>query len=169
MPSCIICHLKIEETTDSYNSCKNLHLVHKHCLAEWLTHSLNCPLCSEPYSPSLIAQFKDYIDQKEQEKQDALDRDLQEESLNKMQQVTDKILFLKNIESIENFIKEEKYNEAIDKLLDFYEDNSIEERNLTVLFLLGKANFLKGRYDLTINFLFKLVKIRYDYPSQMGF
>jgi len=165
MPSCIICHLKIEETTDSYNSCKNLHLVHKHCLAEWLTHSQNCPLCSEPYSPSLLDQFKDYIDKKEQEKQDALDRELQKESMNKMQQVTDKILFLKNIESIENFIKEEKYNEAIDKLLDLYDENSIEERDLTVIFLLGKANFLKGRYDLTINFLFKLVKIQYDYPD----
>ena len=31
--------------------------------------------------------------------------------------------------------------------------------------MLGKANYLKGRYDLTINFLFKLVKIRYDYPD----
>ena len=82
-----------------------------------------------------------------------------------MQQVTDKILFLKIIESIENFIKGEEYNKAIDKLLDLYDDNSIEERNLTVLFLLGKANFLKGRYDLAINFLFKLVKIRYDYPD----
>ena len=36
---------------------------------------------------------------------------------------------------------------------------------MTVIFLLGKANFLKGRYDLAINFLFKLVKLRYDYPD----
>jgi tetratricopeptide (TPR) repeat protein len=165
MPSCIICHLNINENIDSFKACENLHLVHKHCLAEWLTHSHNCPLCSEPYSQELIAEFKDYMDKKEQEKQEAIDKELQKESMKKMQDVTTKILFLKNIERIEKLVEEEKYNEAIDILLDMYEENSIEEQNLNVLFLLGKANYLKGRYDLSINFLFKLVKIRYDYPD----
>ena len=49
--------------------------------------------------------------------------------------------------------------------MDIYEENSTEERNLNTLFLLGKANYLKGRYDLSINFLFKLVKSSYDYPD----
>ena len=74
-------------------------------------------------------------------------------------------MFIKTIETIENFNKAEEYNEAIDKLLDLYDETSIEEKNLTVIFLLGKANYLKGRYDLAINFLFKLVKIQYDYPD----
>ena len=165
MPSCIICHLKINEHTDSYNSCKNLHFVHNHCLAEWLTHSKSCPLCSEPYSSSLLEQFEEYMYKKEQEKQDALDKEQKKESMKKMQDVANKILFLKSVEKIEGLIENENYNEAIDNLLDSYEENSIEERDLTVLFLLGKANYLKGRYDLAINFLFKLVKIRYDYPD----
>ncbi|MFX1387828.1 MAG: RING finger domain-containing protein [Promethearchaeota archaeon] len=165
MPSCIICHLRIDENTDSYNSCNNLHLVHKQCLAEWLTHSQNCPLCSEPYPAYLIDQFKDYLDMKEQEKQNALEEELQKESVKKIEKITDKILFLKIIETIENLIEEEKYTEAVDKLLDLYREDSIEERDLMVLFLLGKANYLKGRYDLAINFLFKLVKIKYDYPD----
>jgi len=165
MPSCIICHINIDETADSYHSCKNLHLVHNDCLAEWLTHSQSCPLCSEPYSSSLIKQFEDYIDKKEKEKLDALDKEKQKESMKKMQDVANKIIFLKSIEKIEKYIEEENYIKAIDNLLDLYEENSIEEKNLTVLFLLGKVNYLKGRYDLTINFLFKLVKIKYDYPD----
>ncbi|MFX1568611.1 MAG: RING finger domain-containing protein [Promethearchaeota archaeon] len=165
MPSCIICHLNINEHTDSFKSCKNLHLVHKTCLAEWLLHSHSCPLCSEPYSQDIIDQFKDYKDKKEQEKQAALEKKLEEESQMKMQAVADKILFLKFMESIEQLIDEEKFNEAIEKLLDLYNENSIDEKNLKTLFLLGKANYLKGRYDMTINFLFKLVKIKYDYPD----
>jgi len=165
MPSCIICHLNINENTDSFKSCKNLHLVHKTCLAEWLLHSQNCPLCSEPYSPDLIDQFKDYKDKKQKEKQAALDKELQEESRKKMQQVADKILFLKLVESIEHLIEEEKFNEAIEKLLDLYNENSTDERDLNILYLLGKANYLKGRYDMAINFFFKLVKIKYNYPD----
>ncbi|MCK4381650.1 MAG: hypothetical protein KAW51_10960, partial [Candidatus Lokiarchaeota archaeon] len=102
---------------------------------------------------------------KEQEKQAALDKELQKESQKKMQEVADKIVFLKFIEEIEQIIEEEKYNEAIEKLLDEYNESSVDERNLDVVFLLGKANFLKGRYDLTISFLFKLVKIRFNYPD----
>ncbi len=165
MPSCIICHLNINENTDSFKSCKNLHLVHKTCLAEWLLHSQNCPLCSEPYPQSLIDQFKDYKDKKEEEKQAALNKKLQKESRKKMQQVADKILNLKLVESIEHLIKVEKFDEAIEKLLDIYNENSTDERDLNILYLLGKANYLKGRYDMAINFFFKLVKIRYNYPD----
>jgi hypothetical protein len=128
-------------------------------------HSHNCPLCNEPYHQSLIDEFKDYLDEKEMEKQIALERELKEESLKKVQEVTNKIIFLKFIEGIEKLIEEEKYNEAIDKLLDSYNEAGIDDKNLKVLFLLGKANLLKGRYDLAINFLFKLVKIRFDYKD----
>ncbi|MFX1379472.1 MAG: RING finger domain-containing protein [Promethearchaeota archaeon] len=165
MPSCIICHLNIDENTDSFKGCTNLHLVHKTCLAEWLMHSQNCPLCNEPYPQGLIDQFKDYKEQKEKEKQDALDKELQEEAMKKMEEVANKVVFLKFVESIENLIEREKYNEAVDKLLDSYSETAIDDNNMKVLFLLGKANFLKGRFDLAINFLFKLVKVRFDYPD----
>ncbi|MFW9818054.1 MAG: RING finger domain-containing protein [Candidatus Thorarchaeota archaeon] len=165
MPSCIICHLNINEHTDSFKSCKNLHFVHKTCLAEWLLHSHNCPLCSEPYPQRIIDQFKDYKDEKEREKQDALDKELHEETMKKMEEVANKVVFLKFIDTIEKLMEEEKYNEAIDKLLDSYSETEIDDNNLRVLFLLGKANLLKGRYDLAINFLFKLVKVRFDYPD----
>ncbi|UCC21098.1 MAG: hypothetical protein JSV62_07430 [Promethearchaeota archaeon] len=165
MPSCIVCHLNIEENTDAHYECENGHPVHKYCLAEWLMHSHNCPLCNDPYPQGLIDQFKDFKEQKEKEKQDALDKELKEEAIQKMQQVANKIVFLKFIENVENLIEGENYNEAIDKLLDSYNESSVDDNNLKVLFLLGKTNFLKGRYDLAINFLFKLVKIRFDYPD----
>ena len=49
--------------------------------------------------------------------------------------------------------------------MDSYNENAIDDNNLNILFLLGKANLLRGRYDLAINFLFKLVKIRFNYPD----
>ncbi|NVM37367.1 MAG: hypothetical protein HWN81_17355 [Candidatus Lokiarchaeota archaeon] len=165
MPSCIVCHLNIDENTDSHYACDNDHPVHKYCLTEWLMHSHNCPLCSDPYPQSLIVQFKDYMEKKEQEKQVALDKELQKESQIKMQEVANKIVFLKFIDKMEQQIEEEKYNEVIEKLLDQYNESSVDDGNLNILFLLGKANFLKGRYDLAINFLFKLVKIRFNYPD----
>jgi predicted Zn-dependent protease len=39
------------------------------------------------------------------------------------------------------------------------------EKSRRILFLKGKINYLKGRYDLAINQLFKLVKDKYDYPE----
>lgn len=165
MPSCIVCHLNIDDESDSHLACDNDHPVHKYCLAEWLMHSDRCPLCSDPYPQNLIDQFKDYKDQKEKEKQKAIDKEREEEAHKKMEGAVKKAIFLKFVESIEDLIKEEKYDEAIDNLLGEYQENVVDDKNLNLLFLLGKANFLKGRYDLTINFLFKLVKIRFDYPD----
>ncbi len=67
MPTCIICHLEIEEIPDALYKCSNEHTVHKSCLAEWLLHSQNCPLCAEPYTRDVLNQFKDHLDQKEKE------------------------------------------------------------------------------------------------------
>ncbi|MHA2182465.1 MAG: RING finger domain-containing protein [Promethearchaeota archaeon] len=165
MPSCIVCHLDIEENPEALLKCPNEHPIHKSCLAEWLLHSQNCPLCSDPYLPNVINQFEDHLEQKEQERQAAIDAEKKKEDLMKMEELTNNIIFLKVIEEIELLIEDKQYEEAIDKLLEFYEEGSFNARDQKVLFLLGKANFLKGRFDLTINFLFKLVKQNFDYPD----
>jgi len=165
MPSCIVCHLEIEENQDILFECPNEHPIHKSCLAEWLLHSQNCPLCSEPYSQNVIIQFEDHLEQKEKEKQAAIDAENKKEDLRKMEELTESIIFLKQIEDIEQLIESKQYEEPIEKLLELYEEGSVDSKNLKVLFLLGKANFLKGRFDLTINFLFKLVKVKFDYPD----
>ncbi|MHA1987595.1 MAG: RING finger domain-containing protein [Promethearchaeota archaeon] len=165
MPSCIICHLEIETQSDSLFKCVNEHPVHKNCLAEWLLHSQNCPLCSEPYPPNVITKFEDHLEQKEQEKQAAIEAEKKKEDLIKMEKLTNNIIFLKTVERIELLIDEKQFEEAVDRLLELYEEGSYEANDLHVLFLLGKANFLKGRFDLAINFLFKLVKFKYNYPD----
>ncbi|MCK4286076.1 MAG: hypothetical protein KAX18_07725 [Candidatus Lokiarchaeota archaeon] len=165
MPSCIVCHLEIENNPEVLFKCTNEHPIHKSCLAEWLLHSQNCPLCTEPYSQNIISQFEDHLEQKEQKKQAAIDAEKKKEDLRKMEELANNIIFLKAIEEIEQLIEVKQYEEAIEKLLELYEEGSFDARGQKVLFLLGKVNFLKGRFDLTINFLFKLVRKNFDYPE----
>ena len=165
MPSCIVCHLEVDEVGSAYFECDNEHPIHFHCLADWLLHSKNCPLCSDPYPENILAKFKNFLDEKEKEKRQAIDNQLLEESKEKMVKVADKIVFLKFIETIEYLIEEKKYSDAIDLLIESYNEKSSDEKDLKILFLLGMANYLRGRYDLAINFLFKLVKLKFDYPD----
>ena len=162
---CIICHLGIIDGIDSSQDCPNGHLAHTDCLKEWLIHSSNCPLCRQPYSKQVLKQFKQYIEQKESEKQAAIEREKKQEDIRKMEQVASKITFMKFLESIEILIKEKEYDYALSRL-DLHNNgsSSIEELQ-NILFLKGKINYLKGRFDLAINQLFKLVKEKYDYPE----
>ena len=81
MPTCIICHLGIIEGLDSSQACPNGHLAHTDCLKEWVVHSLNCPLCREPYPEQVIQQFKEFINQKETEQQAAMENELKQEEI----------------------------------------------------------------------------------------
>lgn len=165
MPSCIVCHLDVDAESHTYFECDNGHPIHYHCLADWLLQSKNCPLCSDPYPQKVLVKFQVFLDEKEKEKQRSIEKVLHEETQKKMAKVADKIVFLKFIETIEYLIEDKSYNDAIDLLMDSYDDRSSDEKNLKVLFLLGMANYLRGRYDLAINFLFKLVKLKFDYPN----
>jgi tetratricopeptide (TPR) repeat protein len=165
MPSCIVCHLDVDGISHSYIECDNGHPIHFHCLADWLLQSKNCPLCSDPYPEDVLRKFNGFLAEKEREKQQSIDKGLQEETKKKMAEVADKIIFLKYIETIEYLIEDKNYNDAIDLLMDSYNERSTDDKNLKVLFLLGLANYLRGRYDLAINFLFKLVKLKFDYPD----
>ena len=80
MPSCIVCHLDLVESSDSYLSCDNGHPVHNNCLADWLLHSQNCPLCSDPYPQSVLDKFKEFIEEKKKE-----DREIIEEAKSKIE------------------------------------------------------------------------------------
>ncbi len=165
MTTCIICHLGIIEGVDSSQDCPNGHLAHIDCLKEWLLHSSNCPLCREPYPDQVLNQFKEFINQKETEKQAAIENELKQEEMKKMEQVASKITFLKFLESIEILINEQEFEYALSRL-DLHNNgsNSIQWEH-DILFLKGKINYIRGRYDLAINQLFKLVKEKYDYPE----
>jgi len=155
----------IIEEIDSSQDCPNGHPAHTECLKEWVVHSSTCPLCSEPYSKEVLEKFKGYIDQKEKEKQNALKSELQQEEIKKMEKVVEKMAFLKFLDSIDILIDEKEYDYAISRL-ELHNSNDITNNSgRDILFLKGKINFLRGRYDLAINQLFKLVKEQYDYPE----
>ncbi|MFX1412837.1 MAG: RING finger domain-containing protein [Promethearchaeota archaeon] len=165
MANCIICHLGIIIGKDNFQECPNGHPTHGDCLQEWLTHASNCPLCNEPYPQNIIEQFKDYIDKKELEKKKALEEEIKKETVKKIKEAADKIALMKFIESIESLIKQKKYDYALSRLELHDEENISTEKGRKILFLKGKLNYLKGRYDLAINYLFKLVKEKFDYPD----
>jgi len=73
--------------------------------------------------------------------------------------------FLKLIESINILINEQEYDLALSRLELQEEANHSYEKEQDILFLKGKINFMRGRYDLTIRQLFKLVKEKYNYPD----
>ncbi|MFX1446764.1 MAG: RING finger domain-containing protein [Promethearchaeota archaeon] len=165
MPTCIICHLGIIKGENSSQVCPNGHLTHTDCLKEWLLHSSHCPLCREPYPKQVINKFKEFINQKEMEKQFSLEKELRRKKIKKIKEFASKMTFLKFIESIEVLINEGEFEYALSRLdLHNNDSNSIEEEH-NILFLKGKVNYMRGRYDLAINQLFKLVKEKYDYPD----
>ena len=165
MVSCIICHMGIIEGVDSSHNCPNEHPAHSDCLKEWIVFSSNCPLCSEPYSSEVLDKFNDFIKLRGDEKQSLLDNELKVEELKKMEVVASKMSFLKFVESIEILINEQEYDYALSRL-DLHNNgsNSIQ-KGQDILFLKGKINYMRGRYDLAINQLFKLVKEKYDHPE----
>jgi hypothetical protein len=165
MPTCIICHLGIIEGIDSSQDCPNGHLVHTDCLKEWLVHSLNCPLCRDPYSDQIINKFKGFIKQKETEKLASLENEIKQKEIKKMEQVASKFTFLKFLESIEILINEKEFEYALSRLDLHNNGSSSPEKQRDILFFKGKINYMRGRYDLAINQLFKLVKEKYDYPD----
>ena len=158
----------IYESIDTFYKCPNGHPIHEDCLKEWLTNSSNCPLCREPYSQKLLGEFKDYLEKKEREKQEAVEKELEVETVQKMKKIADKMVFLKFIEAIEYLIEEEEFDGALNRLNATYDNKSNDYKSQQILFLLGKINYLTGRYDLAINYLFKLVKsgkVGYDFPD----
>jgi tetratricopeptide (TPR) repeat protein len=165
MPTCIICHLGIIEGLDSSQDCPNGHLAHMDCLKEWLLHSLNCPLCREPYPNQVINKFKGFINQKETEKLASLENELKQEETKKMEQVAARFTFLKFLESIDILINEKEFEYALSRLELHNNGDSPTEKQRDILFFKGKINYMRGRYDLAINQLFKLVKEKYDYPE----
>ncbi len=164
--SCIICHLGISnEGADSSHNCPNGHPAHTDCLKEWLLHSPNCPLCREPYSDGVLDKFKDFIKLRENEKLATLNNELKTEELKKMEKIALKMSFLKFIESINILITEQEYDYALSRLDLHTNGSNSTQKGQDILFLKGKINYMRGRYDLAINQLFKLVKEKYDHPE----
>ena len=165
MPSCIICHLGIDET-DEIRECPNGHPSHEACLIEWLTHAKTCPLCQNPYSSELINSLQHFLDAREKQKEDLYKEEALKESLEKIEKIAEKIVFLKQMEFIENLLENKEYEAALERLEAMGDDGKLlDYKSQYVLFLRGKINYFRGRFDLAINLLFKLVKANFDFPD----
>ncbi|MFX1445150.1 MAG: RING finger domain-containing protein [Promethearchaeota archaeon] len=158
MLNCIICHMEIVEGKDILRKCSNDHPVHDECLKEWLLHSPNCPLCNTPYSQDIIDQSKDYLKEKEKDK-------ISKEREKKIEEIAENMVYLKITSIFEELVNSKKYDEALDKLDTININNLPKSQKQEMQFIKGKIFYLKGRYDMAIGHLFKLVKERYDYPE----
>lgn len=165
MANCIICHLGIIEGLDKYETCPNGHPTHYDCLKEWLVHSSNCPLCREKYSDAVIDKFKEFIEEKEKEQNEFIEQELEQDKVKKIKVVADQVAFLKFVETIEELIEIEEYEYALSRLELHDEYPIVTPKGQQILFLKGKINYLRGRFDLAINFLFKLVKAKFNFPE----
>jgi len=165
MPSCIICHTDIDESKENTYKCPNDHLVHEFCLSEWIPHSENCPHCEIKYDSYILSKCKTFLEKKAKVKEVSLKDQWKQQKASKIEKVAEKIVFLKFVENIEELIEKEEYDTALIKLDSLNSDNLSESNNQMAIFLKGKIFYFKGRYDMAIGHLFKLVKQRFDYPE----
>jgi tetratricopeptide (TPR) repeat protein len=169
MVNCIICHLEIKDIESFSYFCPNGHPVHQNCLKGWLIHSKNCPLCREPYSPKVIDNFKKFLKEEQKKEQMELEAKIRKEKNIEIEKVTERISLLKVKESVENDIIKKEFEKALDYLDSFGDLPITSTKGQTILFLKGKVNYHRKRYDLAINQLFRLVKENFDFPEAFLF
>lgn len=162
---CLICHKDIDElNTDDRIDCPNNHPVHTDCLKDWFSHSRSCPLCNEPYSLQVIEKYKDFFQQKEQEEQEVVKKEKKEQESRIIVKIAKEIEFKKNMNHVEQYFVKNKIGEALD-IIDSISSKYGDNHKFEIMFLKGKANYLRARYDMAINHLFKLVKEKFDFPE----
>ena len=85
--------------------------------------------------------------------------------MQKIKQIADKMVFLKLIDVVENNIEKKDYEAGIERLAVFDDKKLPPFKRHNIYFLRGKIHYLRGRYDLAINHLFKLVKEDFEFPD----
>lgn len=164
MVNCIICHMKIDLKEGSYDQCPNGHMIHKECLIEWLSNSQSCPLCNAPYSEEITTKYDKLLREIEKEKIEALKEQREQNNVETIKEIGKKMLFLKLVDEAEKKIANQDYIGAL-KLLDEFKNKFENYKSKQIMFLRGKINFLRGRYDMAVNHLFRLVKKDFEYPE----
>jgi len=165
MPLCIICHLDIDSVEDVQKECPNGHPIHEICLKEWLNHSKRCPLCSEPFPEIFLNQYKNFLELNAHRKENSIKIQQLEKTVLIIDKVAQKMVFLKQLEIINHLTEIHRYEEALERLGAFEGEDLSTYKGQYILFLKGKIHFLRERYDLSINCLFKLVKEKFDFPN----
>jgi len=165
MPSCIICHTEIDKSTEKAYDCPSGHPTHETCLSQWILHSESCPLCSKKYDSYIILRCNAYLAKKTEEKEGTLEEQLIKKKKAKIEIIASKIVFSKYIGIIDDLIEKHEFDSALEKLTTLEGAELSKNKDHFLMFLKGKTFFLKGRYDMAIGHLFKLVKDEYDFPE----
>jgi len=175
--SCIICHMQIfidkeKEFNEinrerNYLICSNGHYIHiEPCFTNWFMKSNNCPVCTEKFNDYIISQFQPFVEKIKKEQQEKLEQEkriqkLIEDVENSKIQVQKSIIKDMFIQA-QKLIEDKSYDAALNILFDVIDN--YEPENIDAKFLIGKTNYLKGKYDLAVSNLMKVLKIQYDYP-----
>lgn len=114
---------------------------------------------------TIINKYKSFVDEDARVKQEAVAEKQRQETLAKIEGVAEKIVFLKFVEYIEDLNENQQYDMALERIEPFSSNNLTDFKAKKALFLKGKINYLKGRFDLAINHLFRLVKEDFEYPD----
>jgi tetratricopeptide (TPR) repeat protein len=157
--------MDINEGVEKTYNCPNQHPVHDTCLAEWLLHSPKCSLCNRDYDSYLIAKSKDFIEQKAKEKNLSVEEQMRMQKRTKIEKIAEKMVFLKQVDAIENLIEQKEYDKALEELNVLEGQNLSKDKRFTVSFLKGKTFYFKGRYDMAISHLLKVIRENYEFPE----
>jgi tetratricopeptide (TPR) repeat protein len=156
--------MEIDSEEGSHDQCPNGHTIHTSCLIEWLSHSHNCPLCNTPYDEEIMEKYQKYLDKVEKEQEKVQKLQQEEDNRDMIKSIGKKMVYLKLLENVNKKIAQEEYKDALE-LLDKFQKKFEKYEPKNILFLRGKINYLRGRHDMAVNHLFKLVKKDFEYPE----
>ncbi len=158
--SCIVCHTKIIVIPDdnkvnaNYVVCENDHHIHiEPCLKMWLMSSESCPVCNAKYVGQILEKYS---------KKTQIEQILPVEEPHNEEEIEECVIIIDKLNRAKKLMLEQKYAASLNLLFDILDHD--DPNNPDAKFLLGKAYFLSGRTDLSINTLMRLVKKHYSYP-----
>ena len=158
--SCIVCHTKIlVDSSDNkedvnYVACNNGHYIHKEpCLKMWLLNSESCPVCNIKYLEEILEKYS---------RKSQIDDILSPDEPHNEQEMEECMVIIDKLNRAKKLLLEQKFTASLNIIFDVIDQD--DPNNVDAKFLLGKAYFLSGRIDLSINTLMRLVKRNYDYP-----
>ncbi|MHA1339674.1 MAG: hypothetical protein ACTSRZ_06085 [Promethearchaeota archaeon] len=174
---CIVCHMQIfldpngemneMNTGRNYVKCPNDHYIHiEPCLINRLMQSNCCPVCNTEFNKYIMSQFEPKIVNLKKELEARLEHENKiQKLLNEIEEAkiqTQKKIIRELFIQAQQFINEKKYNAALNALFDIIDN--YDPNNIDAKFLIGKTNYLKGKYDLAASNLMNVLKIQYNYP-----
>lgn len=138
----------------NYLTCGSGHYIHiEPCLKMWLLTSESCPVCNTKYASDDLEKYS---------KKSQIDDILAPDEPHNEEEVEECLVIIDKLNRAKKLLLEQKFPASLNIIFDVLDHD--DPNNPDAKFLLGKAYFLSGRIDLSINTLMRLVKKDYNYP-----